>query len=50
MNQNPKNNILMFENIRQKRLTILKYFDVYNDEKYIHQNISELLVFLSDIF
>ena len=24
MNDNPKNNILMFENIRQKRLTILE--------------------------
>ena len=29
MNDNPKNNILMLENIRQKRLTILEYFDAY---------------------
>ena len=29
MNDNPKNNILMSENIRQKGLTILKYFDAY---------------------
>ena len=25
----PKNNILMLENIRQKRLTILEHFDAY---------------------
>ena len=29
MNNNPKNNIIMSENIRQKRLTIPKYFDAY---------------------
>ena len=29
LNHNPKNNILMSENIRQKGLTILKYFDAY---------------------
>ena len=29
MNDNPKNNILLSENIRQKRLTILEYFDAY---------------------
>ena len=29
MNNNPKNNILMSENIRQKRPTILEYFDAY---------------------
>ena len=29
MNDNPKNNILMSENIKQKRLTILKYFGAY---------------------
>ena len=29
MNNNPKNNILLSENIRQKRLTILEYFDAY---------------------
>ena len=29
MNDNPKNNILMSENIKQKRLTILEYFDAY---------------------
>ena len=27
MNDNPENKILMSENIRQKRLTILEYFD-----------------------
>ena len=27
-NDNPKNNILTSENIRQKRLTILEYFDI----------------------
>ena len=26
---NPKNSILMSENIRQQRLTILEYFDAY---------------------
>ena len=29
MNDNPKNNILLSENIRQKRLAILEYFDAY---------------------
>ena len=29
MNDNLKNNILMSENIRQKRLTVLEYFDAY---------------------
>ena len=29
MNNNPKNNIIMSENIRQKRLTIPEYFDAY---------------------
>ena len=29
MNDNPKNNILISENIRQKRLTILEYFDAF---------------------
>ena len=29
MNDNPKDKILMSENIRQKRLTILEYFDAY---------------------
>ena len=29
MNNNRKNNILLSENIRQKRLTILEYFDAY---------------------
>ena len=50
MNDNLKNKILMSENIRQKRLTILEYFDPYiyhhyRDDKYMHQNIPELLVF-----
>ena len=51
----------MSENIRQKQLTVLEYFDayiyhhhhyqyiyhsrVYNDDKYMHRNIPELLVF-----
>ena len=29
MNDNPKNNILMSEWIRQKRLAILEYFNAY---------------------
>ena len=29
MNNNPKNNILMSENITQKRPTILEYLDAY---------------------
>ena len=29
MNDNLKNNILLLENIRQKGLTIVKYFDAY---------------------
>ena len=29
MNNDPKNNILMLENIIQKKLTILAYFDAY---------------------
>ena len=48
MNDNPKNNILLSENIRQRRLTTLEYFDAYqqidNDDKYMHQNIPEFLV------
>ena len=42
----------MLEYIGQKRLRILEYFDAYiyhqifdNDNKYIHQNIPEFLVF-----
>ena len=42
MNDNPKNNILLSENIRQRRLTILECFD-----KYMHRNIPELLVFFT---
>ena len=57
MNDNSKNNILMSENIRQKGLTIMGYFDnndndenddksqLDNDDKYMHRNIPELLVF-----
>ena len=30
MNDNPKNNILVSENIRQERLTILEYFSAYH--------------------
>ena len=29
MNDSPKNDILTPENMRQKRLTILEYFDTY---------------------
>ena len=29
MNDNPKNNILMSGSIRQKKLTILEYFNAY---------------------
>ena len=29
MNDNPKNNILMSENIRQKSLIVMEYFDLY---------------------
>ena len=29
MNDNPKNNILLSENITQKRLKIMEYFDGY---------------------
>ena len=43
MNENLKNNILVSENIRQKGLTLLEYFDAY--DKYMHRNIPELLVF-----
>ena len=53
MNDNPKNNILMSENIRQNRPTILEYFDAYichhcqleisfcvnNEDKYMHNPI-----------
>ena len=57
INDNPKNNILKLENIRQKILTILEYFNAYichhyqpknnidNDGKYMHRNIPELFVF-----
>ena len=54
MNDNLKNNILITENIKQKRLTILDYFDAYichhyqlkvdNDDKHMHRNTPELLV------
>ena len=45
MNDNPKNNILLSENIRQKkRLTILEYFDTYICHHY-QPNFPELLVF-----
>ena len=33
INDKPKNNILMSENIRQKRLTILEYFVEFRDLK-----------------
>ena len=41
--------IIMSENIRQKRLKILEYFDAYNDDKYMHRNIPRFLVFLREI-
>ena len=31
MNDNPKNNILISEDITQKRLTILEYLDAYSE-------------------
>ena len=50
----------MSENITQKRLEILEYFDAYisdnyqpkvdNDDKHMHRNIPELLVFFCLIF
>ena len=42
MNDHPKNNILVSENIRQKRLIILEYFDAYIC--HMHRNIPEVLV------
>ena len=39
MNNNPKNNILVSENIRQKRLTILEYFDAYICHHYTMTNM-----------
>ena len=42
MNDNPENNILMSENIRQKILAILEYFDAYLYHHYQHRNIPEL--------
>ena len=39
MNDNPKNNILLLENIRQKRLTILEYFDAYIYHHYQPKNL-----------
>ena len=65
MNDNPKNNILMSENIRQKRLTILEYFSAYiyhhyQPKTYVFRLImmtnicieifQNCLSFLSDIF
>ena len=57
MNNDPKNNILMLENIIQKRLTILAYFDAYLSplstilgDKYMHRNIPGLLVFFAWYF
>ena len=41
MNNNQKNNILMSQNIR---------FWVDNNDKYMHRNIPEWLVFFSDVF
>ena len=61
-NDNPNINILMSENIRQKRLKILEYFDAYichhfqpnddndNDDKYMHLNIPRFLVFFVRYF
>ena len=39
MNNNEKNNILVSENIRQKRLTILEYFDAYICHHYMMTNM-----------
>ena len=40
MNDNPKNNILMSENIRQKKTNNSGKFRWigYNDDKYMHEN------------
>ena len=35
MNENPKNNILVSENMTQKRVTILEYFDAYICHRYM---------------
>ena len=43
LNHNPKNNILMSENIRQKGLTILKYFDAYICHHYQPKNYVQLI-------
>ena len=43
MNDNPKNNIFMSENIRQKGLTILKYFDAYICHHYQPKNYVQLI-------
>ena len=51
MNNNPKNNILMSEKIKQKRLTVLEYFDAYTVSIiYMHRVIPKLLVFFCLIF
>ena len=34
MNGNPKSNVLLSENIRQKRLRILEYFNAYICHRY----------------
>ena len=44
MNDNQKN-ILVSENVKQKRVKILEYFNAY--DKYMHRNIPELLVFIA---
>ena len=43
LNHNPKNNILMSENMRQKGLTILKYFDAYICHHYQPKNYVQLI-------
>ena len=47
MNENPKNNILMSENITEKRLTILECFDAYISHHYQSKTFLCLFVLLS---
>ena len=48
MNDNPKNNILLSENIRQKRLRILEYFDAYICHHYQPNKIPTIRCYFSD--
>ena len=55
MNNNRKNNILILENVRQKRLTIMEYFDAYICHHYRPKRFGSkysriFSFFFSDIF